>query len=65
MFTSIITKSATAIAAAMADRKGVTSLEYGVVAAALIAAVSAGMLVLAGDLRTAFESLGTAITTAF
>ena len=65
MFSSIITKAASVVEAAMADRKGVTSLEYGVVAAALIAAVTAGMTVLATDLGLAFASLGATITTAF
>ena len=65
MFSSIITKAASVVEAAMADRKGVTSLEYGVVAAALIAAVTAGMATLSTSLTDAFIALGAAITKAF
>ena len=47
------------------DRKGVTSIEYGVVAAALIVAVTAAINVLNTDLSAAFTTLGTAIKTGF
>jgi Flp pilus assembly pilin Flp len=53
------------IGAVMRDRRGVTSLEYGVIAAALIAAVTAAMTILSGDLQVAFGTLGSAIETAF
>jgi Flp pilus assembly pilin Flp len=53
------------IGAVMRDRRGVTSLEYGVIAAALIAAVTAAMTILSGDLSDAFTTLGNAIKTAF
>ena len=47
------------------DRKGVTSIEYGVVAAALIVAVTAAINVLNTDLTAAFNTLGNAIKTGF
>lgn len=63
--TNLMVKAFVKVSAAMGDRKGVTSLEYGVVAAALIAAVTAGMSVLGGDLTDAFTTLGNAVKTAF
>ena len=53
------------VGAVMRDRKGVTSLEYGVVAAAIIIAVTAGMGLLSNGLSTAFTSLAAQITNAF
>ena len=47
------------------DRKGVTSIEYGVVAAALIVAVTAAINVLNTDLSSAFNTLGSAIKSSF
>ena len=61
----LMTKAFVKVSAAMGDRKGVTSLEYGVVAAALIAAVTAGMGVLSTNLADAFTTLGAAIKGAF
>lgn len=63
--TNLMTKAFVKVSAVMGDRKGVTSLEYGVVAAALIAAVTAGMSVLSTDLSAAFGTLGTSIKSAF
>ncbi|MCX7384619.1 MAG: Flp family type IVb pilin [Alphaproteobacteria bacterium] len=60
-----MTKAFVKVSVAMGDRKGVTSLEYGVVAAALIAAVTAGMSVLSSNLEAAFTTLGLAIRSAF
>ncbi len=65
MFTSLIARTACFLGAAMRDRRGVTSLEYGVVAAALIVAVTAGMTLLSSGLSDAFTALGNAIKTAF
>ena len=62
---ALINAVAVKINLALNDRRGVTSLEYGVVAAALIAAVTAGMAVLSTDLSAAFTSLGNAIKSAF
>ena len=63
--TNLMMKAFVKVSAVMGDRKGVTSLEYGVVAAALIAAVTAGMSVLSADLTDAFTTLGNSIKTAF
>ena len=53
------------VAAALNDRRGVSTVEYGVLAAGIIGVVVAGMTVLSGSLKTAFESLGSAISAAF
>lgn len=52
------------VRAALTDRKGVSSLEYGVIAAAVIAAVVAGAATLSGAIGTAFTSLAGNITNA-
>jgi pilus assembly protein Flp/PilA len=44
-----------------ADRKGVTALEYGVLAAGIVLAVATAATALAGKLTTLFTSVGTAI----
>ena len=65
MLTSLTARAASFLGAAMRDRRGVTSLEYGVVAAALIVAVTAGMTLLSTGLSEAFTALATAIKNAF
>jgi pilus assembly protein Flp/PilA len=40
-----------------ADRKGVTALEYGVIAAAIIVAIGAIMGTMGGNLKTMFTSV--------
>ena len=42
-----------------------SSIEYGVLAIGIIAALTAAMKAFNGDLATAFTTLGTAINTAF
>jgi Flp pilus assembly pilin Flp len=51
--------------ATLRDRAGVSSIEYGVLAIGIIAALTAAMKAFNGDLATAFTTLGTAINTAF
>ncbi len=46
--------------AALNDRAGISSLEYGVLAAAVIAALTVAMSSFSTDLETAFTTLGTA-----
>jgi Flp pilus assembly pilin Flp len=50
--------------AALRDRAGVSSLEYGILAIGIVTAVAAGVSVLSGDLGTFFNDVGTAITNA-
>jgi pilus assembly protein Flp/PilA len=45
-----------------ADRKGVTALEYGVIAAVLVVAVAAGIGTIGGGLATKLTAISTAIT---
>jgi Flp pilus assembly pilin Flp len=54
---SLIVRATCLLGAALRDRRGVTSLEYGVVAAALIAAVVAGMGLVSGGLNTMFQAI--------
>ena len=51
--------------AAIRDHSGVSSIEYGVLAIGLIAAVTAAMTAFSGSLAAAFTALGGAITGAF
>jgi pilus assembly protein Flp/PilA len=43
------------------DRRGVTALEYGLIAAGIVVAISAVVLGLGTKLNTMFTSVGTAI----
>jgi pilus assembly protein Flp/PilA len=45
-----------------ADRRGVTALEYGLIAAVMGALIVAAVTTLGGDLKTAFTSIGTELT---
>jgi Flp pilus assembly pilin Flp len=51
--------------ATLNNRAGVSSIEYGVLAIGIIAAITAAMVTFKTDLVAAFGELGTAITTAF
>jgi Flp pilus assembly pilin Flp len=46
------------------DRKGVSSLEYGILAVAIVGAVATAALTLATDLTSLFDSVASAITAA-
>ena len=61
----MLTKSMQLVRASLRDRSGVSSIEYGVLAVGIIAAVSAAMLAFLPDLSTAYDSLGAAIKAAF
>jgi Flp pilus assembly pilin Flp len=45
------------VLAVFGDRKGVTALEYGVLAAAIIAVVAATVFAIGSDLKTAFTTV--------
>ncbi len=47
-----------AFQAAMGDRKGVTALEYGVIAAAIVVACTVAFPILAGKLTTTMGTIG-------
>ncbi len=51
--------------ASLRDRAGVSSIEYGVLAVGIIAAVTAAMAVFLTVLSTAYTTLGAAIEAAF
>ncbi|MQA22283.1 Flp family type IVb pilin [Rugamonas rivuli] len=46
------------------DEEGITAIEYGLIAATMVAAVSAAFVLLGPALKTAFTTIATAITTA-
>lgn len=46
------------------DRRGVTALEYGVIAAAVVLAVAAGVTGLKGDLTTVFTNVTSSVANA-
>ena len=45
------------------DRRGVTALEYGLIAAVMGALIVTAVTTLGGSLETAFASIGTELTT--
>ena len=49
---------ATELTRLRADRKGITSLEYGILAAIMVPALLAGFAVVAGDLTALFNTIG-------
>jgi Flp pilus assembly pilin Flp len=50
------------IIAALHDRKGVSAMEYAILAAAILTAVGAAAITLAGDISGLLIKLGDAIT---
>ncbi len=53
------------IRSALQDRKGVTALEYGVVASVIIAALATAFTVFTDGLSVAFKALGAQISGGF
>jgi pilus assembly protein Flp/PilA len=43
------------------DRRGVTALEYGLIAGVIVAVVAVGFGVLAGDLSNEFSGIGSSL----
>jgi pilus assembly protein Flp/PilA len=50
--------------AALRSRKGISALEYGILAAVLVGAISAAAGLLSTDISSAFSTIGGKITTA-
>lgn len=46
------------------DEDGITAIEYGLIAATMVAAVSAAFVLLGPALKTAFTGIATSITSA-
>jgi Flp pilus assembly pilin Flp len=61
----MLTTAVQLLRATLRNRAGVSSIEYGVLAIGIIAAVTAAMAAFSGDLATAYDKLGTAIQNAF
>jgi pilus assembly protein Flp/PilA len=53
----------TAAKAFAADERGVTAIEYGLIAALMAAAVGTAFALLGPALKTAFQSIATTLTT--
>ena len=49
---------------ALYDRKGISALEYAILAAAILGAVSAGVTTLGGDISSLFNALETVVNNA-
>jgi pilus assembly protein Flp/PilA len=43
------------------DRRGVTALEYGLIAGLIVATIAVGFSLLANDLSTKFSGIGTSL----
>ena len=50
--------------AALHDRRGVTALEYGVIAALILVVIIAGVTVAGEQLQITFNKIGSSLTTA-
>ena len=44
-----------------ADRRGVTALEYGLIAGVIVATIAVGFALLANDLSQQFENIGSSV----
>jgi pilus assembly protein Flp/PilA len=44
------------------DRRGVTALEYGLIAGVIVATIAVGFALLANDLSSQFSNIGNSIT---
>jgi pilus assembly protein Flp/PilA len=45
-----------------ADRRGVTALEYGLIAGVIVATIAVGFALLANDLSQQFQNIGNSVT---
>jgi pilus assembly protein Flp/PilA len=45
-----------------ADRRGVTALEYGLIAGVIVATIAVGFSILANDLSQEFSNIGNSVT---
>jgi Flp pilus assembly pilin Flp len=61
----MLTVAVQLLRATLSNRAGVSSIEYGVLAIGIIAAITAAMVAFKADLITAFDDLGNAIAAAF
>ena len=61
----MLTNAMQLVRASLRDRTGVSSIEYGILAVGIIAAVTAAMTVFSTVLSTAFLDLGSLIENAF
>jgi Flp pilus assembly pilin Flp len=61
----MLTVAVQLLRATLQNRSGVSSIEYGVLAIGIIAAISAAMVAFKTDIVAAFGELGSAITAAF
>ncbi|MGZ5182453.1 MAG: Flp family type IVb pilin [Ramlibacter sp.] len=57
-------KFTSAVKAFLADEEGVTAIEYGLIAALIGVALTAGASTLGGDLNTAFDKIATKVSQA-
>lgn len=58
---SLVERAKAELALLKADRKGVTALEYGVIAAAIVVAISATVYTLGTNLNLLFGTISTAL----
>jgi Flp pilus assembly pilin Flp len=61
----MLTVAVQLLRATLQNRSGVSSIEYGVLAIGIIAAITAAMAAFKTDIVAAFNELGSAITAAF
>jgi pilus assembly protein Flp/PilA len=55
----LITRTDSALRALIADRKGATAIEYGLIAAGIAVAIIAAVFALGSDISNFFNGLGT------
>jgi Flp pilus assembly pilin Flp len=62
---NMLTNAMQLVRASLRDRAGVSSIEYGILAVGIIAALTAALSTFSTDLSTAFSNLGALISSAF
>jgi pilus assembly protein Flp/PilA len=60
----VMNKFTSAVQAFLADEEGVTAIEYGLIAALIGVALTAGASTLGSDLNTAFSTIATKVSQA-
>jgi pilus assembly protein Flp/PilA len=58
MFDYVMAWIATSLTSLKTDRRGVTAMEYGLIAGLIAVVIVAALTIVGGDLRTIFETIG-------
>ncbi|WP_045418159.1 Flp family type IVb pilin [Vibrio owensii] len=62
MFTEFYVKTKLALESYKNDERGVTAIEYGLIAAGIAVLIIGGVTTIGGELKTTFDKIATALT---